>query len=148
MSRSPLNKIESIARGIGHVRHVAEIGTPQDWPIELRASSNRPLDAGVEIVDNEVEMYRRLMPPMVPFDSAARTPGNSEKESLFSERHRRPTLTLLDEGQIQSVTVKINGAINVLNIDRYSDCRHASSSRRHYHGSPSMSIRPGGQVLS
>ena len=91
--------------------------------------------------------YRRPKPPMVPLDSAVRTPGDSQKEGLFSERHRRPASASFDQCQAEAVAVEVNGAIHILNVDKYSDCRHSFPSQ-HYHGSPSISIGPDGHLLS
>src|SRR5260370_10985599 len=114
VSSSPLNEIESVTGRIGHVRHVSKIGTPQDWPIELRASSNCPLNGRVELVDDEVEVYRCPMSLMVSLDPPFRTPRQSEKEGLFSERHRRPPVPLLHPLQTQGVTVEAHGALDIL----------------------------------
>src|SRR5258708_5033684 len=62
---------------------------------------------------------------MVSLDPPFRTPRQSEKEGLFSERHRRPAVALLDQPQTQGVTVEVHGALDILNVDRYSDYRHA-----------------------
>src|ERR1700722_2759089 len=147
MSSRPLNEIESITRGIGHVCHVSKIGTPQDWPIELRAGPYSALYGSVEFLYDEVEMYGCPMSPMISFDTPLRTPRNSEKESLFSKRHRRPAVALLDQPHTEAIAVEVHGQVDVVNVDRYSNRCHAVSSRQRYHGRPSMSILPDGQTL-
>jgi hypothetical protein len=65
------------------------------------------------------------MPTMVSLDTSVGTPGDSQKESLFAERHSRPASASFKQPEAQAVAVEDHGVIYIFNVDRYSERCHA-----------------------